>query len=149
MTTFVNQYVMIYKCGHSKDRICKSLHIDLQMRFYSTIAFVNQFNFKNATAFFTNAFNRKAALNKEYSFNLFALVLGTHYYLWQRGALAIKSHQCDAHCVSKHLYFSDIFFVEKVVAFTVDPAHIYMQAQALFLGRQYCRAFTSLMSLES
>jgi len=44
------------------------------MRFYSRTAFVNQFNFKNATAFFTNAFNRKPALNKEYSFNLFALV---------------------------------------------------------------------------
>jgi len=74
MTTFVNQYVMIYKCGHSKDRICKSLHIDLQMRFYSTIAFVNQFNFKNATAFFTNAFKRKAALNKGSLFLYFVLV---------------------------------------------------------------------------
>ena len=31
---------------------------------YSTTAFVKQFNFKNATAFFTNAFKRKVALNK-------------------------------------------------------------------------------------
>ena len=46
----------------------------LQMRFQSKTAFVNQINFKNATAFFTNAFKRKPALNKEYSFNLFALV---------------------------------------------------------------------------
>ena len=37
-------------------------------------AFVNKHNFKNATAFFTNAFKREPALNKEYSFNLFALV---------------------------------------------------------------------------
>ncbi|KAJ4960173.1 hypothetical protein NE237_020083 [Protea cynaroides] len=44
-------------------------------------------------------------------------------------------------CVSKHLYFSAIFFANKVAAFTNDPADIYMQAQALFLGRQYRRAF--------
>ena len=34
------------------------------MRSYPRTAFVNQFNYKNATAFFTNAFKRKAALNK-------------------------------------------------------------------------------------
>ena len=50
------------------------------MRFYSRTTFVNQINFKNATAFFTNAFNRKPALNKEYSFNLFALVIHTGNY---------------------------------------------------------------------
>ena len=44
-------------------------------------------------------------------------------------------------CVSKHLYSSAIFFADKVVAFTSDPADIYMQAQALFLGRHYRRAF--------
>ncbi|KAJ4980598.1 hypothetical protein NE237_031435 [Protea cynaroides] len=44
-------------------------------------------------------------------------------------------------CVSKHLYSSAIFFADKVAAFTNDPADIYMQAQALFLGRQYRRAF--------
>ncbi|KDP30666.1 hypothetical protein JCGZ_16222 [Jatropha curcas] len=44
-------------------------------------------------------------------------------------------------CVSKHLYSSAIFFADKVAAFTKDPADIYMQAQALFLGRHYRRAF--------
>ncbi|KAA8526750.1 hypothetical protein F0562_009021 [Nyssa sinensis] len=44
-------------------------------------------------------------------------------------------------CVSKHLYSSAIFFAGKVAAFTSDPADIYMQAQALFLGRHYRRAF--------
>ncbi|KAF9621856.1 hypothetical protein IFM89_028444 [Coptis chinensis] len=44
-------------------------------------------------------------------------------------------------CVSKHLYSSAIFFADKVAAFTSDPADIYMQAQALFLGRHYRRAF--------
>ena len=44
------------------------------MRFYSRTAFVNQINCKNVTAFLTNSFNHKPALNKEYSFNLFALV---------------------------------------------------------------------------
>lgn len=40
-------------------------------------------------------------------------------------------------CVSKHLYSS----ADKVAALTADPADIYMQAQALFLGRHYRRAF--------
>lgn len=44
-------------------------------------------------------------------------------------------------CVSKHLYSSAIFFADKVVAVTSDPADIYMQAQALYLGRHYRRAF--------
>ncbi|KAL1299754.1 anaphase-promoting complex subunit 6 isoform X1 [Arachis ipaensis] len=44
-------------------------------------------------------------------------------------------------CVTKHLYTSAIFFADKVAAFTNDPADIYMQAQALFLGRHYRRAF--------
>ncbi|XP_042494748.1 anaphase-promoting complex subunit 6 [Macadamia integrifolia] len=44
-------------------------------------------------------------------------------------------------CVSKHLYSSAIFFADKVAAFTNDPADIYMQAQALFIGRHYRRAF--------
>ncbi|KAK9085697.1 hypothetical protein Sjap_026108 [Stephania japonica] len=44
-------------------------------------------------------------------------------------------------CMSKHLYSSAIFFADKVAAFTTDPADIYMQAQALFLGRHYRRAF--------
>lgn len=44
-------------------------------------------------------------------------------------------------CVSKHLYSSAIFFADKVAAFTGDPADIYMQAQALFLGRHFRRAF--------
>ena len=44
-------------------------------------------------------------------------------------------------CVSKHLYSSAIFFADKVAAFTDDPADIYMQAQALFLGRHYRRAY--------
>ncbi|KAJ7948759.1 anaphase-promoting complex subunit 6 [Quillaja saponaria] len=44
-------------------------------------------------------------------------------------------------CLSKHLYSSAIFFADKVAAFTNDPADIYMQAQALFLGRHYRRAF--------
>ncbi|KAJ6751984.1 hypothetical protein OIU85_002407 [Salix viminalis] len=44
-------------------------------------------------------------------------------------------------CVSKHLYSSAIFFADKVAAFTNDPADIYMQAQALFLGRHYRRAY--------
>ncbi|KAJ8422601.1 hypothetical protein Cgig2_022663 [Carnegiea gigantea] len=43
--------------------------------------------------------------------------------------------------VSKHLYSSAIFFADKVAAFTGDPADIYMQAQALFLGRHFRRAF--------
>ena len=38
-------------------------------------AFVNQINLKNVTVFFTNAFKRKAALNKERSFLHFALVI--------------------------------------------------------------------------
>ncbi|GAB4849379.1 Cell division cycle protein 16 [Ancistrocladus abbreviatus] len=49
-------------------------------------------------------------------------------------------------CVSKHLYSSAIFFADKVAAFTSDPADIYMQAQALFLGRHYRRAFHLLNS---
>nr|VDD64831.1 unnamed protein product [Brassica oleracea] len=44
-------------------------------------------------------------------------------------------------CVSKHLYSSAIFFADKVAALTNDPADIYMQAQALFLGRNHRRAF--------
>ncbi|KAL3508780.1 hypothetical protein ACH5RR_028181 [Cinchona calisaya] len=44
-------------------------------------------------------------------------------------------------CVSKHLYASAIFFADKVAAFTADPADIYIQAQALYLGRHYRRAF--------
>ncbi|KMT13303.1 hypothetical protein BVRB_4g085610 [Beta vulgaris subsp. vulgaris] len=44
-------------------------------------------------------------------------------------------------CVSKHLYSSAIFFADKVAAFTSDPADIYMQAQALFLGRHFRRSF--------
>ncbi|XP_065627398.1 anaphase-promoting complex subunit 6 isoform X3 [Quercus suber] len=44
-------------------------------------------------------------------------------------------------CVSKHLYSSAIFFADKVAALTNDPADIYMQAQALFLGRHFRRAF--------
>lgn len=44
-------------------------------------------------------------------------------------------------CLSKHLYSSAIFFADKVTAFTEDPADIYMQAQALFLGRHFRRAF--------
>ncbi|XWS10892.1 hypothetical protein CRYUN_Cryun38cG0037200 [Craigia yunnanensis] len=44
-------------------------------------------------------------------------------------------------CVSKHLYSSAIFFADKVAAITNDPADIYMQAQALFLGRHFRRAF--------
>ncbi|GMJ10107.1 anaphase promoting complex 6 [Hibiscus trionum] len=44
-------------------------------------------------------------------------------------------------CVSKHLYSSAIFFADKVAAITKDPADIYMQAQALFLGRHFRRAF--------
>ncbi|KAI9185441.1 hypothetical protein LWI28_007247 [Acer negundo] len=44
-------------------------------------------------------------------------------------------------CVSKHLYSSAIFFADKVAALTNDPADVYMQAQALFLGRHYRRAF--------
>ncbi|KAL2466768.1 Anaphase-promoting complex subunit 6 [Abeliophyllum distichum] len=44
-------------------------------------------------------------------------------------------------CVGKHLYSSAIFFADKVAAITSDPADIYMQAQALYLGRHYRRAF--------
>ena len=44
-------------------------------------------------------------------------------------------------CVSKHLYLSAIFFADKVAALTNDPADVYMQAQALFLGRHYRCAF--------
>uniref|UniRef100_A0A7N0UGE0 Anaphase-promoting complex subunit 6 n=1 Tax=Kalanchoe fedtschenkoi TaxID=63787 RepID=A0A7N0UGE0_KALFE len=44
-------------------------------------------------------------------------------------------------CVSKHLYSSAIFFADKVAGFTSDPADIYMQAQALFLGGHFRRAF--------
>lgn len=44
-------------------------------------------------------------------------------------------------CVSKHLYSSAIFFANEVAALTNDPADVYMQAQALFLGRHYRRAF--------
>lgn len=49
-------------------------------------------------------------------------------------------------CVSKHLYSSAIFFADKVAAVTNDPADIYMQAQALFLGRHFRRAFHLLIS---
>ncbi|XP_072974279.1 anaphase-promoting complex subunit 6 [Typha angustifolia] len=49
-------------------------------------------------------------------------------------------------CVSKHLYSSAIFFSDKVAAVTGDPADIYMQAQALFLGRHYRRALHLLNS---
>ncbi|GAA0165335.1 ubiquitin-protein ligase [Lithospermum erythrorhizon] len=44
-------------------------------------------------------------------------------------------------CVSKHLYSSAIFFSDKVAAITSEPTDIYMQAQALYLGRHYRRAF--------
>ncbi|CAN6561110.1 unnamed protein product [Malus baccata var. baccata] len=44
-------------------------------------------------------------------------------------------------CVTKHLYSSAVFFADKVAAFTNDPGDIYMQAQALFLGRHYRRAY--------
>ena len=49
-------------------------------------------------------------------------------------------------CVSKHLYSSAIFFADKVAALTGDPADIYMQAQALYLGRNYRRALHLLNS---
>lgn len=49
-------------------------------------------------------------------------------------------------CVSKHLYSSAIFFADKVAAFTNDPADIYMQAQALFLGSHFRRAFHLLLA---
>ncbi|XP_073103970.1 anaphase-promoting complex subunit 6 isoform X2 [Elaeis guineensis] len=49
-------------------------------------------------------------------------------------------------CVSKHLYSSAIFFADKVALATGDPADIYMQAQALFLGRHYRRALHLLSS---
>lgn len=49
-------------------------------------------------------------------------------------------------CVSKHLYSSAIFFADKVAALTGDPADIYMQAQALYLGRHYRRALHLLNS---
>jgi len=45
------------------------------MRSYSTTAFVKQFNIKNATAFFTNVFKRKAALNKGSLFYISAPVV--------------------------------------------------------------------------
>jgi len=48
---------------------------DLQMQLNVKTAFENQINFKNATTFFTNAFKRKATLNKEHSFLHFALVI--------------------------------------------------------------------------
>ena len=51
------------------------------MRSYPRIAFVNQFNYKNATAFFTNAFKRKAALNKWSLFSNFVLVIITLYII--------------------------------------------------------------------
>ncbi|ESR55692.1 hypothetical protein CICLE_v10023736mg [Citrus x clementina] len=44
-------------------------------------------------------------------------------------------------CVSKHLYSSAIFFADKIAALTNDPTGLYMQAQALFLGRHYRRPF--------
>ncbi|XP_019187177.1 PREDICTED: anaphase-promoting complex subunit 6 [Ipomoea nil] len=44
-------------------------------------------------------------------------------------------------CMSKHLYSSAIFFADKVAAITSDPTDIYMQAQALYLGGHYRRAF--------
>ncbi|GAY67395.1 hypothetical protein CUMW_256090 [Citrus unshiu] len=43
--------------------------------------------------------------------------------------------------VSKHLYSSAIFFADKIAALTNDPTGVYMQAQALFLGRHYHRPF--------
>ncbi|GAY67399.1 hypothetical protein CUMW_256130 [Citrus unshiu] len=49
-------------------------------------------------------------------------------------------------CVSKHLYSSAIFFANEVAALTNDPADVYMQAQALFLGRHYRRPFHLLNS---
>ena len=51
------------------------------MRSYPTTAFVKQFNFKNSTAFFTNAFKRKAALNKGSLFYISALVKGNSYLI--------------------------------------------------------------------
>lgn len=44
-------------------------------------------------------------------------------------------------CVSKHLYSSAIFFADKVAGLTNDPADVYMQAQSLFLGRHFRRAY--------
>ncbi|XP_039126591.1 anaphase-promoting complex subunit 6 [Dioscorea cayenensis subsp. rotundata] len=52
-------------------------------------------------------------------------------------------------CVTKHLYSSAIFFADKVAAATSDPADIYMQAQALFLGRHFRRALHLLTSSSS
>ncbi|XP_020593045.1 anaphase-promoting complex subunit 6 [Phalaenopsis equestris] len=49
-------------------------------------------------------------------------------------------------CLSKHLYSSAIFFADKVAEASSDPADIYMQAQALFLGGQYRRALHLLNS---
>jgi len=45
------------------------------MRSYPTTAFVKQFNLKNASVFFINAFKRKAALNKGSLFYISALVI--------------------------------------------------------------------------
>ncbi|KAJ6845057.1 anaphase-promoting complex subunit 6 [Iris pallida] len=49
-------------------------------------------------------------------------------------------------CLSKHLYSAAIFFADKVAASTSEPADVYMQAQALFLGRHYRRALHILNS---
>lgn len=44
-------------------------------------------------------------------------------------------------CLAKHLYSSAIFFADKLAAFSSDPTDIFLQAQALFLGGHYRRAF--------
>ncbi|GMH25574.1 hypothetical protein Nepgr_027417 [Nepenthes gracilis] len=85
-------------------------------------------------------------INRQFSKNLSILnrvilhtTLNQHWKMREEEIEKLRGVVRD--CVSKHLYSSAIFFADKVAAFTSDPADIYMQAQALFLGRHYRRAF--------
>ena len=98
------------------------------MRSYPRTAFVNQFNYKNDTACFTNAFKRKAALNKGSLFSYFVLVL--HLFITsaplfyrrnQKSHLIILLSQSSCHAPSDSLGLGPLLglgFITSVVQAT-------------------------------
>ena len=62
----------LFKVVRINDVLCKIF--SEEMAVVQTVALVNELTYKNVTAFFTKAFERKAALNKPHLFIHFVLV---------------------------------------------------------------------------
>ena len=109
------------------------------MWFYSRTAFVNQINFKNATAFFTNVFNRKPALNKEYSFNLFALVL----IVWCQSTCLWLGRYHSYYLLSINKIFSSCF--DNKVTYSI----VWCQSTCVWLGWYHSYYLLSINKISS